>query len=341
MAWLAPIVQAGASMAGQQASANAANQQDAQARAALAALQNIQLPDVEKQKLLLELPQLVGQYNPQAEQTYSMNPSAMENIQINPQFEQAQLDTLGALQERGETGLTASERSVLNQIRRDSAGQEQARQGQILQEMGNRGIGGSGIELAARLSSSQHAADAANQAADKEAAMIQERQLAALQQSAALAGQVRSQDFGEKSDVAKAQDYINQFNTANKQAVQTRNVGSQNTAQQQNLKNAQDMSNQQIQLQNSQQQYNKELDQQRFSNEMAKTGHTVPAMNNLGNIAAAEGQRQGQMYSQIGTGLGEAIVGADKYFTQDQKPASKLPQSATDYLEALKRGTGQ
>lgn len=338
MAWIAPLIQVGASMAGQQASADAYNAQDAQARAALAAIKNIQLPDVEKQKLLLELPQLIGEYSPEAEQYFQQGPSAMENISVTPAFEEAQLGALQSLQERGEEGLTAAERAILNQIRRSSAQEEQARQGQILQEMAGRGIGGSGIELAARLGSSQAAADRASQEADREAAMIQERQLAALREAGALAGQVRAQDFGEQSDVARAKDVINQFNTANRQSLETRNVGNRNVAEQQNLANKQAIANQQVQLRNSQQQYNKELDQQRFANEMAKVGRQVPQMNTISGMEGDRAARTGQMYSQIGTGLGEAIAGGSKLFsTQAEKPSYTVAPE-DDTLAAIKRG---
>jgi len=109
MAWIAPVVQVATSMMGQQAASDAYNSQDAQARAALAAIRNIQLPDAEKQKLLLELPQLVGELSPEMEQYYQQDPSAMENINITPAFEEAQLGALQALQERGEEGMTADQ----------------------------------------------------------------------------------------------------------------------------------------------------------------------------------------------------------------------------------------
>ncbi len=54
-------------------------------------------------------------------------------------------------------------------------------------------------------------------------------------QGGQLGGQMRSQDFGEQSSKAQAQDAISRFNAANSQSVQGQNVATKNTAQAANL----------------------------------------------------------------------------------------------------------
>jgi hypothetical protein len=282
-------------------------------RAALEAIKNLQIPDIEKQKLLLELPQIMGTYNPQAEQYFQQQQTEMGNIQVDPQLEQAQMAALQSLQQMGQGGLTASEKAVLNQLRRENSGQEQARQGAILQNMAERGIGGSGLELAARLSSSQASADRASQESDRLAAMAQQRALESIQKAGNMAGEVRGQDFGEKSQIAKAKDVINQFNTANRQSLESRNVNALNEAQVRNLQEKQRVADQQTQLRNQQQAYNKELQQKQFDNELAKAKARSDAgaafANNQIGRGAAEAKGTKDMISGVTNIIGGLLGG--------------------------------
>lgn len=351
MAWVAPLVQVGMSMVGQQQAADAYNAQDAQGRAMLAALNNIQLPDVEKQKLLLELPQIMGTYNPQLEQTFQLGQSSMEGVSTDPMLQQAQMAALQELQNVGQTGLTAIDQQALDQVRRQVAQEDQARQSAILQNMAERGVGGSGMELAAKLKSSQTAADRASQEGMAQAALALQRRMEAIGAAGALGGQMRGQEFGEKSDIAKAKDIFQQFNVQNQQAVQQRNVASQNMAQAQNLSEQQRVAEAQANLRNQQQQYNKELDQQRYENQLAKYGKEVGARGNLQNLAGQQADRTGAMYGQIGTGIGEMIGGISKLGstptvtpTASTGTVSNMQFKSPDvneYLNALRRGTGQ
>ncbi len=276
--------------------------------AAVAAIQSLQIPDIEKQKLLLELPQLVGEINPEMEQYFQQDPSAMEGIQISPEFQEAQMAALRSLQDMGSEGITASEKAVLNQIRRSTAGEEQARQGAIMQNMAERGVGGSGLELAARLSSSQKAADRASEESDRLAAMAQQRALESISKAGSLAGQVRGQEFGEKSDTARAKDAINQFNTANRQSLESRNVNAEREAQVRNLQEKQRIADQQAALRNQEQQYNKNLVDKRFDQEFQKATGVATGKNNLASHLDKSASEAGQMWSQIGTGVSKGIT---------------------------------
>lgn len=327
----APII--GGLIGGKQTS-DAMNAATDQQRAQLAALQGIALPDIEQQKLILALQQQVGQYNPNLENALHLGPTAMEGVNVNPEYAQAQHTALQSLQDIGKTGLTAAEKAQLDLAMRGVAQQEQSREAGIMQNLAQRGIAGSGLELAQKMKSSQNAADLANQQAAQTMAMAQQRALQAISQSGALGGQIRSQEFGEQSDVAKAKDIINAFNTQNTQNVQQRNVGNQNTAQLTNLQNAQNIANQNVATQNQQQTANKALLQQQFQNQLSKVTGAQPTVNNISNLIANQGAQTGKMYGDVATGISKGITAVG----QNMNTPQTLPSNATNYLDALKRG---
>jgi len=247
-----------------------ANEANRQRTLALQELMGIDIPDIELMKRAYEVPELVGEYTPEMEQLFAQDPSAMEGVAVDPRLASSQYAALQQLSGLAESGLSPEDIAGLEQVRRQSAAQDQARQGQILQEMQQRGVGGAGSELIAKLKSSQSAADRSSQEGLEIAKMAQQRALQAIMNQGNLASSMRNQDVGEQSNIARAKDVINQFNTANRQNVQQRNVGNQNVAQQQNLQNRQGIENQRANIRNLEQDVNKDLYQQRFKNERNK-----------------------------------------------------------------------
>lgn len=202
---------------------------------AIRQLQGIRMPTLEELKYMPEEYQYLGDLIAAQEEAGQLGPSQMAQIQLSPEYKQQQLLALQKLQERGEQGLTATERATLNEMRRQSEGAERSRQQAVLQSMAERGAGGSGAELAARLSSSQAEANRASAEGDRLAAMAQERALQAIVQGGALAGDVRRQEFGEQSDVARAADEIARFNLSNLQNVRGRNIDREQATRERNI----------------------------------------------------------------------------------------------------------
>lgn len=302
---------------GAMANEAARGDRDASRRAAQAgfdAINSLQIPDIEKQKLLLEVPQLMGQYFPEEEVTRVLQESNMGGVSTDPRLAEAQMKALQSLSDIGKTGLTAEDKMNLNALRRDSGAQEQSRQAGILQNMAQRGISGSGIELASRLSSSQAAAQRQSEESDRLAAMAQNRSLQAIASAGQLGGQIRSQEFGEKSDIAKAQDVVNAFNTQNSQQVQARNIAARNQAQQNNLAEKQRIADSTVNLHNAQQAHNKQLEQTNYENQAKlaamKSNASLGQANNLAGIAGATAGQTKDMYSGIGGLVGK---GYDAY----------------------------
>lgn len=270
---------------------------------------NLDIPDTEKMKLALETPEVQGVIAPYLEQAVQQGPSAMEDIAIDPRLKQAQMSALDTLSKMGQTGLTSADRASLNEIRRAGAGEEQARQNQILQSMQQRGVGGSGVELAAKLASSQQQADRSSVQADSLAKMGQERMLEAITQSGQLGGSIRAQDYGEQQNLAGAKDQIARFNAQQSGDVNARNIALQNAAQQKNLSEKQRTYEQAIGTRNMQQQFNKNLAQQEFDNRMSKAAGVAGQLGNVGKAYSDKAAATAAMWSQIGGAAGQAGAG--------------------------------
>ena len=230
-------------------------------------LKSLGVPEIEAQKIALE----------QAE----LGPSAMEDISTDPRLRSAQMDALAGLQERGESGLTTEEKVQQDQLMRSVGAGAQARDKAVLQDMEQRGMGGSGNELIARLQASQSAADRANVGQAQLAGQAQNRALQAISQAGQLGGQIRGQEYGEQANLASARDRIAQFN-------EQQRVG---TANQQEM-------------------HNKALIQQQYENELGKRQGVAAAKTSTAQMGV---QRAGQI-SQAGqaSAQGEIDSGAAK-----------------------------
>lgn len=286
---------------------------------ALRDLMNIDLPDIEAMKRDYEVPELMGKLTPQMEQALALGDSAYEDVAIDPRLQQAQFDALAQLGEISQGGLTDADMMGLEQVRRNAAGQDQARQEAILQQMQQRGFGGFGNELIAKLSSGQAAADRASQEGMQIAQMAQQRALEALMNQGNMASSVRSQEFGEQSRAADARDIINRFNVQNQQGVQQRNIGQQNMAQQQNLSARQAQENQRAATRNLEQDINRgQLPQQQFDNTMRRQAPITQIQTGMANQEQQAGYNRADrtrgMFNSFGDMAGAigGMLGKDK-----------------------------
>lgn len=300
-------------------------------QAALAEFTGINIPDIEQQKLLLEQLQSAGTYNPALEQLYNQDPSAMEQITLDPRLRQAQQQALDSISQVAQDGVSSADKASLELLRRQAANEAQAKQQQILQDMQMRGQGGAGAELIARLKNAQSSADRLNNQGLQEEVMKQNNRRAALEQQMNAATNLRTQDYGQQTDLARARDTINQFNTANQQSVSGRNTNRGNEAQMSNLQNQQNISNANVGLRNQQQMNNKDLLQQQYANKMslanARAGqYNVRALNNdaaAGRTAAM----WGNLGQTIGSGFGAFVPPEQPNVQQKQVPVQQSPQA--------------
>lgn len=300
----APVV--GGIIGGNQANKerNAAN---AARAAALAQFSGISLPDIEAMKLNPEMFASAGTLTPEMIQLITQGDTALQDVSIDPRLRQSQMAALDQISGIASTGMSEGDNAAFELARRNSAAEAQAKQGQILQNMAQRGQSGSGAELAASLANAQGSADRQQAAQLEEAKARQQARMAALSQQANMASSVRGADYSEQSNLANARDAISRFNAQNSQNVGMQNTGAKNSAQASNLQNDQNIRNQNTTASNMAQANNKGLYQTQFQNQMNLAGAKANAL--TGNANAAD-QRAGQtagMWAGIGQGVGTAI----------------------------------
>jgi len=305
----APVV---GGLVGNEAARGSRNAANNAMNQALAQYANIKVPTIAEQ-LYNFTPEMMyqsqGQYTPEQEQLVNLGPSEMAGITTDPRLRAAQMQALGSLSELGQTGLAPGDIAAERSLQRQVSQQEQARQNAILAEMARRGTGGSGMELAAKLNSSQQSAQRGSEASDRLAQQAQARALQALTQSANLGSQMERQQFGEQADIAKAADAIAAWNAANQQNLKTRNVNRQNTGQLTNLQNAQQIANMNAQLKQQAETHRAALPGQRFNQQIALAGGMAGQYGNQAQNYANQAANTANMGAGVGAGIG-GIIGA-------------------------------
>ena len=327
MAWGAALAGAGSIVGGYLAS-KAAKEAEAQRAAftekAIAELEKVGVPSVEAQKIALETPELVFNYAPQLEKDFPTLRSHFEQIEVDPRLKEAQSQALTGIQERAEMGLTPEEQAQLNSLRRQTGQQFKSQQEGILQQMEQRGLGGSGAELAAQLAGSQAGTQRAAEESDRLAAMQFQAKQAALAQLANVAGGIRGQEFGEQATQAGGMDAISQFNASQQSETQRRNIDSMNQAKLMQEQLKQQLEGQDVQTSNVQEQYNKGLLQQDYQNKLEKAKGLAAAYTGAGQAAAQAGANQASNIAQIGSGVGQLAGGAVDYATSKSVPTTTV-----------------
>ena len=318
----APIIGGimGKSSAKKAAGAAAAERAQAQANMeeAVRILEAIGIPSVEAQKIVLAQPELAGQLV--AEQT---GPSAFEQVSTDPRLEQAQKQALEGLRQRSVEGLTAEDLAKFEELRTGLKAQQQAQEAGILQSMAERGTLGSGQELAVRLNAAQQGNQSALNQGNELAAQAVAARREALSSMGGLAGNMRTQQFGEQERIAQAKDLINQFNMSNRQDVAGRNLA-QKQAFLDNKTN----------IANEQERANKGLIQQNFQNQMnkaqaignARTGQANAQLQSAQQTLQA-GQQQAQGISNIGSGVSNGLAAVGSYVTSQNSAAASAAEA--------------
>ena len=242
-----------------------------------------------------QIPELVGLY-----EAAQQDPSALEDIATNPKFLAIQEGNLEAMQEMAEeSGFSESDMAKRRALERQASASDSARQKSIVQDMMARGQGGSGTELLARLGSAQAATQRQAEAGDRLAMDSSTARKQALAQASQQAGNLRQQDYGEKSSLANARDQIAQFNAMNRTNTNNRNL---ELRQGQEAQRSGQKANYYANVANT--------EQQRFANEMSRLGLQSNAIGNAGQarLQATQTGKKPSTLGMIGT-VGGAVVG--------------------------------
>lgn len=284
-------------------------------------LEAIGVPAIEAQQLVLDKYRSAGQLTPELEQDVKLGDSAMGGISLDPAYKESQMTALNKLKELGESGgMSLTDRATMEQTMGNIAADERGRREAALSRVRARGQLGSGMELAAQLGGNQEAVTARHLAGVTAAGSAQDRALQAIIAGGNLGGNMRTQEFSEKSKAAAAADEIAKWNAANQQGVQTRNVGTINDTKKYNLTNDQNISNSNTELANKQQVYNKGLQQQYFDNRLKQASAMGNARAGLANNLTDSANATASMWAGIGSGAAKA---AGTYATSELENQKK------------------
>lgn len=283
-------------------------------------------PDLSEKIILDQLAQ-VGELTPELEQQVKLGVSKLSQLQEDKTLRDTQTKVLREIAKRGKAGLTPEERAQMNVARQDVQRDLEAKQQQIIQNLAMRGQAGSGAEIAARLQSSQESADRASEEADRISALASQRALAALQQEAAMSGDIRSQDFDvERTRLAAADEY-NRFDVQNQMDVNQRNVAAKNVSQAANLAEKQRVADTNKQMANQERYRQAQAKRDFWSDKMRQaeakaavvTGGMAPTAQAIGNM----GQAKANMWSGIGGGLSGGFGLLANYYAGQNKAGTK------------------
>lgn len=312
-------------------------------------------PDLSAEIIRQNLQQ-VGVYTPALEQAITQDVSKVSQIQEDPSLRNAQTNALQGLQQRGATGLTAVERGAFNEARNKAAKEAEAKREQVIQNLAQRGMGGSGAEIAAQLGASQNSDQELAAEGDRLAATAAQNALQATAQAGQLGGQIRGQDFSVAGTKAQAEDALNQFNISNQIARQQRNIASQNTAQQGNLAEQQRISDTNINAANAEKLRQAQAKQQLWNNQAQLAGMKSNALTGQAQQYQKQGDTVAGQITGVGQGVGSAInaIGAqqqqqnfwDKLLNKPAADTAPVTPAATDttgdddYYKKMKALTG-
>ncbi len=269
-----------------------------------------EIPEVEFAKYSTpEALSYLGNFTPEELQATGL-PSGV----INQAMRQKQLQAIGGVEELSQTGLSAIDRAALTEIQNQIATQERGQRESILQNMAQRGLAGSGQELAAQLQASQAASQQASTQGMQQAAQAQQARVNALTNLSNMATGIESTDFERQAQKAQAQDVINQFNVQNRNVAGLRNLQTQQDLATMNAQERNRIAQANVDLLNKQRlqnQVNRPLAQYGLQSEYASG-----LSQGIGGIGQTQTQQQlanQQAMSQgLGTGLsvGGGLAGA-------------------------------
>lgn len=275
---------------------------------ALQRLRDISVPGISERQFEVQKLVSQGQITPEEAVAILQQETQFGAISLDPRLRQAQFAALQQLQQIGtEGGLTATSRASLDEIQRAAAGRERAQRGAILQQFAQRGISGSGLELAAQLSAQQAEAGRVSSEGFQTQALAEQRALQALQQAGALGGQIRGQEFGEQAATAQAQDIINSFNVSQRQNIQLRNIGAREEADRINLVERQRIADSNVKLENIQRQQRAGLPQQVFQDQLGLAQSFAGPSASAANIAAANQASSQKLFGGVLETIGQTI----------------------------------
>jgi len=273
----------GSIISGVQAS-RARREAEANLQRALEEIENMPIPDEEKMRLSYEA---IGEYTPEL---------LREEIPEDPRLKTSQMEALSRLEDMYGPEMTEAERAGLTLNLQQAAMAEKAARDATLRRYTQRGLAGSGLEMAQAMEAAQGSAQRRGEAALAGTMGAQERALRAISQGSGLAGNIRGQDFARQ----QALNAIRQFNIQNINQAALRNL----------------MTKMDIEK------WNRQAYMDRIAAEQAKARAKAGAYTGMSDYLSG---RAGQMTGQAGdflSGLGQSVydIGRLANLSKSMKP---------------------
>lgn len=274
---------------------------------------NYDIPPLEARRIVYERYKEIGALTPEMEQAILAEPTAFEKVTVDPSLGAAQKQALANIQNKmNQGGLDLNDLADLQTLQLQTAQAARGRDEAIQQQMQQRGMGGAGAELAARLSASQAGADQASQRALAIAAQAQRNKAEQINQSFNMARNMSQDELNRAESLAKARDVNQQFNVGQQTGAQQRNVASKNRAGELTWNNKQSTMDKNTGVAN----------QQRLDDRAATLGYSEAKNKKLADIANARNAQaiqsdqssaaNAQGWNNALTGIGAGVVAGKK-----------------------------
>lgn len=196
----------------------------------------LQSPSFDMSKFTPQNLEQVGKYAPQlAPLIKEAAPTLIQNSETMTKGRAAQTKALERLTKIGEGGFDPEYAQKVDEAGRSAQQEAQSRQSSLMDSFARRGVGGSGLELAAAMGSNAQAMDRSAMANQQAATDAYRNQLSALSQGAELGGNMFSQDANLQETNANIINQFNQRMSTAQQAWEKQRADQMNEAQVRNL----------------------------------------------------------------------------------------------------------
>lgn len=301
----------------------------------IAKLEELDLPPTEVLQIAYDRLESQGMLTPEIETAIQQDSTELDRIQTDPEYKDAQRDALARLKAEGDAGgMMLEDRAAVEEALSAAGQQAKGREDAILQNMAERGMGGSGNELAARLSSAQNAANESRDAGLQVASEARRRALESVLGAGNLATDLRTQSFGEQRDVTSAQDAINRFNSSNLQDVLKRNTDRTTDTSVKNLAEKQRLADGNVGISNKEKDQNIKVVADQFDRSFDKITSMGGFVKDQGVAADKNEAQHGAAFGETVKGIGDvANKGVNAYSNYASKKKKEDDDDLSDFLK--------
>jgi hypothetical protein len=243
-----------------------------------------------------------------------------------------QEDVLAKLGDYTESGMSAIDKARLAEVQNQINQQNRGNQESIIQNMAQRGLAGSGSELAARLNSQQGSAQAGFLAGSDIAGQAAQRAYDALQSQGAYASQLQGQQYGQMSKAAEAGDMIKRYNNENTNQAMMEDYRNRQSIANMNTAATNQIAQQNTELANQEKLYN--ITQKPMNQYAMQSNQASMAQQGLGNQAQISAQNAASNMGFWGGLLGSGIQGGAYYYGNKKSPTAQQRNPNAGYGSA-------